>query len=144
MKRLNCMVVGMALLGLAGCQQGTATAPGTGTGTEGTKVRKLTVTSPGDQTVEGDKTDELTITISRSHFNGPVDIELRNLPATVSIVNKDLMIAADKTSLKLTLKADLAAKAIEKHKVLVAAKAKDEKDLPEATVEFALSVKPKS
>ena len=140
---LHCTIVGLAALVLAGCNSGTATAPNTSGGTDAGKVRKLTVTSPGDQTVHADRTDEMTISISRSHFNGPVDIDLRNLPATVSIVTKDLTIPADKSSMKVTVKADPTAKAIEKHKVMVAAKAKDEKELPEATVEFMLNVKSK-
>jgi hypothetical protein len=147
MRNLFCAVAGLAFLAAAGCNQGSSTAPGTGPGAPGggsNKDRKLTVTSPGSQTVHQDKTDEMTVSISRSHFTSPVKIELRDLPQGVSVVTKEMTIPADKSSMTVTLKATPDAKPVEKAKVWVIAKPVDEKDMEEAKVDFDLQVKPKS
>jgi uncharacterized protein YhdP len=134
----------------AGCQHGSSTAPSTApsaapnaNNNSANPPRKLTVTSPGSQTIRQDKTDEMTVSISRSHFASPVKVEIRHLPAGVTVDTKDLTIPADKTSLTLTLKAAPDAKSVDNQKVTLAAKATNEKDMEEATVDFDLSVKPK-
>jgi ABC-type Fe3+-hydroxamate transport system substrate-binding protein len=141
MKHLSCLVIGAALLA-AGCQQGSSTAPSTNPNRPG-DTRKLTVTSPGDQTVTQDRTDEMTISINRDNFSGPVAIELRNLPAGVELVTKDLTIPADKSSITVTIRANPTAAPADDHVVTVVAKAKEQADLPEATTTFKLDVKSK-
>jgi hypothetical protein len=146
MKQHRCIALLLLPILAIGCHQGSATAPGTAPANNSgsSNVRKLVVTSPGDQSVRLDQTDEMTITISRSHFTTPVGIELQNLPAGVSVVTTDLTIPADKTSLRVAIKAAPDAKTTEKHKVTIVAKAKEEKDMPDAKVDFELNVKPKS
>lgn len=106
-------------------------------------ARKLTVKSPGSQTVTQDKTDELTVSIDRDNFSAPVTIELKNLPKGVTVETKDLTLPADKNSLTVTVKAAPDAPAIVDHPVTVTAKAKDQTDLPDATTDFKLTVKTK-
>ena len=143
MKRALCAAAGLALLVLTGCQQGSSTAPSTDPSRPGA-ARKLTITSPGEQKITQDGTDELTVSIRRDNFTGPVDIELRDLPKGVTVVSKDLTIPGDKNSLTVALKAALDTATLDDHPVTVVAKAKDQKDLPEAVTTFKLDVKAKS
>jgi hypothetical protein len=142
MKRLTILSAAVAALIAAGCEQGSSTAPSTNKNKPG-EVRALKVTSPGSQTITQDKTDEMTVSINRDNFSGAVDIDLKNLPSGVTLETKDLTIPADKSSLVLTIKAGPTAPPVVDHAVTVSAKAKDQSDLKEATVDFKLTVKSK-
>lgn len=139
MRRFMTIAGGLLVVAAIGCQQGTSTDPSTDPSRPRSE-RRLTVTSPGIQTVTTDRTDEMTIAINRDNFTGPVDIEVRNLPSGVDLVTKDMTIPADKGSLTVTIKAAPTAQPVNDHTVTVAAKAKDQKDLPEATTTFKLDV----
>jgi hypothetical protein len=145
-KKVYCLIAGVSVAALAGCDKGTSTAPPTGAGANrGTsEVRKLTVTSPGEQTVTQDRTDEMTISIDRDNFASPVEIELTNLPKGVSVVTKEMTIPADKDSLTVTVKAAPDAPPVDNHKARVVARPKNEAGLKEAAVEFDMDVKAKS
>jgi len=126
----------------AGCGTGTSTAVSTNPNRPNAE-RKLTVTVPGSQSVTQDRTEDMTISINRDNFSGPVVIDLRTLPTGVQLTTQDMLIPADKSSLKVTVKANATAQAVKDHVVTVGAKAKDEKDLPEATATFKMDVKTK-
>lgn len=133
---------GFLALTAVGCGTGTATAPSKDPNKPNAE-RKLKVTVPNSESVTQDRTEEVSISISRDHFTGPVAIEFRSLPAGVSVTTQDMVIPADKSDLKVTLKATATAQPAKDHAVMVAARAKDEKDLPEATANFKLDVKSK-
>ena len=105
--------------------------------------RKLTVKAPSGQTVTQDRADEMTVSVDRDGFSGPVTIELKNLPKGVTVETKDLTLPADKNSLKVTVKAAPDAPAVVDHVVQVVAKAKDQADMPEVASDFKLTVKTK-
>jgi hypothetical protein len=106
-------------------------------------ARKLSVKGPTGQSVTQDRADEMTISVDRDGFSGPVAIELKNLPRGVTVETKDLTLPADKNSLKVTVKAAPDAPAVVDHVVQVVAKAKEEADLPEVASDFKLTVKSK-
>jgi hypothetical protein len=135
-------IVGLCFVGLVGCDKGATTGPSTDPNRPNAE-RKLTVTSPGSQTVTQDKTDEFTISINRDRFEGPVEIKIDNLPEKVELVTKEMTIPADKSSLAVTVKAAPDAPPVEDREVKVTAKAKDQKDMGEAVVGFKMNVKPK-
>jgi hypothetical protein len=105
--------------------------------------RRLIVTSPGSQTVTQDRTDEMTVSINRNLFEGPVTVRLHDLPKGVEVTTTDLTIPADKSSLKVTVKAAADAPTVTDHVVKVNAKAKDQQDTPEASTTIKLTVKSK-
>jgi outer membrane receptor for ferric coprogen and ferric-rhodotorulic acid len=142
MKHLLSTCAALAVVGLAGCKEGTSTAPSTNTNRP-ESARKLTVKSPGSQTLTQDQTDDMTISISRDHFSGPVDIHLKDLPQGVSVVTKEMTIPEGKDSVKVTVKADPGAPATSDHQVIVQAKPQGQPDMQEATVDFKLTVKAK-
>lgn len=142
MKRFICSVLGLAVVGLAGCQQGSSVASSTKPGAPG-ETRVLKVTSPGEQNITQDGIDDMTISISRTNFNGAVEIKIDNLPKDVKVTTEDLTIPAGKDSLTVSLKASPTAGVVEDHMVKVTATAKGESDMQPATVEFKLDVKAK-
>jgi hypothetical protein len=129
-------------LALTGCNKNSTTAPGTNPD-KPSSTKKLTVTSPGDQSVVVNNTDKFTVRISRDHFDGPVDVHVKDLPPGVSVVTPDLTIPAGQTSLEVTIKADDKAKPVEKHHSQVAVRAKDQADMQETSVVFDVTVKAK-
>lgn len=142
MSRLMLLIV-CGLFAAVGCNKETTTSAPSRDASKPNTPRKLSVTSPGSQTVTQDRTDELTVSIDRDGFSGPVTIELKNLPKGVTVETKDLTLPADKNSLTVTVKAAPDAPAVVDHLVSVTAKAKDQSDLPEATTDFKLTVKTK-
>jgi hypothetical protein len=130
------------LLGAIGCEKSTSSAPSTDPARPNA-VRKLSLTKPGSQTVTQDKTDEMSISINRDRFEGPVDVKIDNLPKDVEVVTRDMTIPADKSSLTVTLKAGPNAPTVTDHESKVTARAKNEKDLPEVTETFKVTVKGK-
>lgn len=141
-KTITALAAAVAIAFAAGCQQGSSTASSTTPGKPDSK-RVLKVTSPGSQTVTQDKTDEFTVSINRDNFSAAVDVDLKNLPAGVTLETKDLTIPADKNSLTVTIKAGPTAAPVVDHMVTVGVKAKNQTDLPEATETFKLTVKSK-
>lgn len=127
------------LVVLAGCNQTTTTAPGTNPNKPG-EARQLTVTSPGEQGVARNGTEKFTIRIDRDNFDGVIEVEIKNLPAGVSVVTPQMTIPAGKDSLEVTIKAAPDAAVVNDHKVQIVARAKDQKDLKEAVVQFDLDV----
>jgi ABC-type glycerol-3-phosphate transport system substrate-binding protein len=142
MKRLIYSILGVAVVGLAGCQQGSSTASSTNPSAPGAK-RVLKVTSPGEQTITQDQTDDFTISINRDNFTGPVDIKLENLPGKVKQVTTDMTIPDGKDSLTVTIKAEPDAGVVEDHVVTVTATAKNQTDMQPAKTDFKLDVKAK-
>ncbi len=142
MRRRHSTALGLMILVAVGCHQGTSTAPSTDPN-QPRAERRLAVTVAGQQTVTQDRTDEILVTAVRQNVGGPVDVELRNLPTGVEVVTKDMTIPADKLALTVTIKAAPKADPVAGHVVTVAAKARDEKDLQEATATFKLDVKSK-
>jgi hypothetical protein len=140
MKKLALLAVVGVMGGLVGCKEGSSSAPPTNPGAKGASARKLTVKSPGMQTITQDKTDEMTVGIDRDSFTGPIAIEVRNLPAGVSVATQQLTIPADQSSVTVTLKADPTADPVSDHVVTLAAKADG---MPEAVTDFKLTVKAK-
>jgi hypothetical protein len=129
-------------LALTGCHQNSTTAPSTNPNKPG-ETRKLTITSPGDQSVTVNNTDKFTVRINRDHFDGPVDVQVQDLPPGVTVVNTDMTIPAGKDSLEVTIKADDKAQPVNKHHAKVIAKAKDQADMKETSEVFDVSVKAK-
>ena len=68
-------------------------------------------------------------------------MEIRNLPAGVSVVTPDMTIPAGKDSMEVTVKAEKDAKVVDNHKVQIAVKPREQKDIPEAVVQFDMDVK---
>jgi hypothetical protein len=134
MRRGRSTALGLVILVALGGHQGTATAPSTDPSRPRAEWR-LAVTQ--------DRADEILVTAVRQNIGGPVDVELRNLPAGVEVVTKDMTIPADKVTLTVTIKAAPRADPVVGHVVTVAAKVRDQKDLPEATATFKLDVKTK-
>jgi len=141
MKRAIFLAVSLAFT-LVGCKSATTTAPSNDPN-DPNKVRKLTVNSPGDQSVRVNGTDELSVSIDRKNVDGPVAVELRNLPPGVEVVTQDMTIPAGKDKIHVTLRAKPEAKPVKDHKVNVVAMPKDEKDMKEVMIDFKLEVKPK-
>ena len=142
MRRGYLIAIGLMFLAAVGCNMATSTAPSTNPNKPNAE-RKLTMTVASQQKVTQDRTDEILVTILRSKFEGPVSVEFRNLPPGVEMVTKDMTIPADKSTLTATIKATPTAALAEGHVVTVAAKAKDQQDMPEVTTTFKLDVKPK-
>lgn len=143
MIRFAPIAVMCGLLAVAGCgKTETSTAPSKNPAKPNTP-RKLSVKGPSNQSVTQDRTDEMSVSVERSGFSGPVTIELRNLPKGVTVETKDLTLPADKNSLTVTIKAAPDAPAVVDHVVQVAAKAKEEADMPEVASDFKLTVKTK-
>jgi hypothetical protein len=134
-------IVAIAAVTLVGCERDTATAPSTDPNRPG-ETRELTITSPGEQDVNRNGTEKFTIRIDRDNFAGPIEIEIKNLPAGVERVTPtELMIPADQDSMEVTVKANPDAALVNDHKVQIIAWAKDQKDLKEATVYFDMDVR---
>lgn len=141
MKRLILAGVVVAAVGLAGCKEGSSVAPSTNPNRP-QDARKLDIKSPGSQTITQDATDEMTISIDRHNFQGPITIGLDSatLPKGISVVTKELTIPEGKDSLTLTIKATPNATPTEGHKVRVTASGSG---MPEAATDFPLTVKAK-
>src|SRR5260370_1416065 len=120
MKRFSFVVTGLlaaALLGVAGCpnpnrQQTTA---------EGGEGKKLTLKAPADTSVKPGETATINVDIARTKFSDPVELKFTGLPEGVRVVEKDMTLAKDVTSLKLTLRAGADAKTVDDHPVTVSA-----------------------
>jgi hypothetical protein len=142
MNRIYLAAVGVTVIALAGCgKEATSTAPPKPGQTE---PRKLTLTVPKEEGVTQAGTHEFEISVDRGGFAGDIEIAIADLPAGVSKVTDLMTIPAGKDSLKVTVKAEPAAKPVEDHLVKVTARAKDQKDIPEVSQTFKLDVKAKN
>jgi folate-dependent tRNA-U54 methylase TrmFO/GidA len=142
MKRLLSLGV-VAVVGLTGCKEGVSKAPPTGvvpSNATRDQARQLKIKTPGGQTVTQDTTDDMTVSIDRDNFAGPVTVELRELPKGITVTTKELTIPAGKDSVTVTIQAAPDAAPTDAHKVWAVAKAAD---MPEAKVDFDLTVKAK-
>ena len=101
MKKLIAVAMAFCLVGAVGCEQKSGTAQGTNPD----KPKKLTLRLADSQSITQDKTDDMTVNISRTEFKDPVTIEVKDLPKGVEVITKDLTIPGDKTMHTLTLKA---------------------------------------
>ena len=101
MKKLMAVALAFGLIGAVGCEQKSGTAPGT----EPNKPKKLTLRVADSHTITQDRTDELTVTVTRTQFSDPVTIDVKDLPKGVTLETKDLAIPGDKNTLTLTFKA---------------------------------------
>lgn len=110
----------LALILGAGCQESTTTGPST-TGRPA-DVKKLTVTTAQDQSIQQGETDKMKIMINRDNFKDPVKISLNDLPPGVEFVEKTATIPAADSSITLTLKASANAE-VGEHMVTVTAEA---------------------
>ncbi|HKB37485.1 MAG TPA: hypothetical protein VKD72_13645 [Gemmataceae bacterium] len=143
MKSLYVITAGLLAVVLAGCQTGSSTAPGTNP-QKPDQVRKLDVKIPvGEQNVTQDATNEVTVSVDRKNFNGPVTIEIRDLPKGVSVVTQDLTIPEGKDSVKVSFKAAADAPVVDNHVVSIVAKAKDMPETQPVTFKFDVKAKGK-
>jgi len=101
MKKLIAIALAFGLVGAVGCEQKSGSAPGT----DPNKPKKLTLRVVESHTITQDKTDELTVTVTRTEHKDPVTIEVKNLPKGVTLETKDLSIPGDKNTVTLTFKA---------------------------------------
>src|SRR5262245_27999896 len=118
MKKLDAIAMAFCQVGGVGCEQKTGTAPGTNPN----KPVKLTLRLAESQTITQDKTDDMTVNISRTEFKDPVTLEVKDLPKGVEVVTKDLTIPADKTMHTITLKAAPDAPPVTDHVIKIIAK----------------------
>lgn len=137
MKRLLGVFLAFGLIGAVGCEQKSTTSPNPN---NPNAPRKLTITTKSSQTITQDKTDEMDVAIMRKEFNGPVEIEVKDLPAKVTLETKDLTIPEGKNTLTLTLKAAPDAPPVTDHVFHVIAKAKE---VESVTADVKLTVKAK-
>jgi hypothetical protein len=111
--RKGILVLGIALLSLAGCKGDQPKSTG-GTITSmpmpGTKV--LTLLPSAEATVEVGGTSSLIIAIKREGFDDPVAIDIVGLPEGVAIVETDKTITKDADKKTFTLKAESTAKKV--------------------------------
>lgn len=132
-------VLAAGALALFGCNRTTTQAPGTNPA-KPEQTRRLSVTSPGEQDVARNGTEKFTVRVDRDNFAGPLKVEIRSLPAGVSVVTPDMTIPAWKDSTEVTVKAEKDAAIVNDHKVQIAVKPKDQTDIPEAVVQFDMDV----
>jgi hypothetical protein len=94
--------------------------------TEDASGRKLTLVAPADQNVKQASTEKVAIAIVRRGFDGPVEIDVDDLPSGVSMLGgTHAMIPAGSLTTDLTLLAEPNAKPVRDHKVQVNAKGPD-------------------
>jgi hypothetical protein len=86
-----------------------------------TEEKKLTVKAPADTSVTQGETATINVDITREKFTDSVDLKFAGLPDGVTVLEKDLTIAKDASSAKVTLKAAADAKPVDDQKVTVTA-----------------------
>lgn len=98
----------------AGCTRETKT-------TEGPAGKKLSVQGPSDTSVKQGETATISVDITRTNFNEPIELKFVSLPDGVTIMENDRTISKDVTVAKLTLKATPDAAPVKDQKVTVSA-----------------------
>jgi hypothetical protein len=140
MKRLLMLTLAVGLAGMLGCEQKSGTAPSTNPDKPG-EVRKITLTASEDHTITQGQTDDVMVTVTRSHHQDPVTLEVSDLPTGVTVDSKDLTVPGDKHTLTLRLKADPTAPPVKDHVFHIVGKAADMKS---DALNMKLTVKAKS
>jgi hypothetical protein len=140
MRMLFAAAISIGILCPIGCEQKSGTAPSTDPNKPG-EVRKLTLTVSGDHTITQGTTDDVMVLVNRSNFKDDVTLEVSDLPKGVTTMTKDLVVAGDKNTFTLTLKADADAPPVKDHMFHIVGKAKDIKS---DTLNVKLTVKAKS
>jgi hypothetical protein len=140
MRRLIALSLVAGLLGAAGCETKSGTAPSTNPNKPG-DTRKLTIAVSGDHTITQGATDDVMINVTRSNHQDPVTIEVKDLPKGVSLDSQDLTVPADKNSITIRLKAAPDAMPVTDHVFHIVGKAKD---LTSEVLNVKLTVKAKS
>jgi len=128
-KFVTCAVIVAAFLFVSGCKHATV---------EGSGGKKLTLVKPADQTIKRGETNQVSIAVTRDNFRDAVDISFDNLPAGVTVQDKDKKLAANDNTATFTLKADANAGLVTNHEVKVTATGPDGMKVTEA---FKLTVK---
>ena len=124
----SCLFFAIFLAGTA-CNQ---------TSVEGVGGQKLTLKKPADQTLVRGKTNDVRVEIARKNIDGPVALEVGQLPRGVRVATNDQNIPREKEAVTLTLHADPTADLVTNHRVTVTAKAEPG---VEATEVFQVTVK---
>jgi ABC-type glycerol-3-phosphate transport system substrate-binding protein len=142
---MKCLaMVGAALIFASGCSQSGSGTTGPSTNpNRPNEVRSLKVKSPSEASIKQNGTVDVEISVARGNFNGPVHLDFRDLPQGVKVVTPNTTIDSGKDSLVVALKAAPDAAVEKGHVVHVAAKANDQKDLPEDVASFKFEVKVK-
>lgn len=94
MRTLTTALILAVILPATACEESTTRAAG----------KKLTLTKPADQTIERGATNEISISIDRGGFTGPVNVRFDKLPRGVTVVETK-QIAADQSRADYTLHA---------------------------------------
>ena len=101
-------------IGLGGCAETTVRGP------EGTE---LSLVKPSDETVMQGETGDVLVKIDREDFEGPVEIEVADLPDGVNAAESETVIPSDEESVVLRLHADPDAVLVTNHEAMVKARA---------------------
>ena len=110
----------------------------------GTGGRKLTLMKPSDQSITRGKSNDVKISIDRTKFEGPIAVELAQLPKGVQVTSGDKTIPRERDSVTFTLQAAPDADVVTNHRVTVTAKAAGDTATPtdlQATEMFLVTVK---
>jgi hypothetical protein len=132
MKWMTLVAVVGLVFGVIGCGE-TGKVKGTG-------GKELKVTAPSNTTIKQGDSKEVSVTIKRTGFEDPVDVEISDLPRGVTADATKKTAEKGSNSVKFTLKADDDANPEDGHKAKVSARALDMKEGP---LEFTLNVKKK-
>jgi len=127
------LAAALAVIGIAGCNQQQAAVKGKDGEALTLNVPKVVSVSPG-------ATAPVRIGITRKQFDGPVTIELAQLPDNVTIVEKERVIAKGASEATFTLKAAISATG-QGHAVKVSASGDGMKAGP---VEFTVNIAEKT
>lgn len=133
MKSLTTMLaLGLTSFFSVGCQETTTTGPSTTAPVKVTRpgepnravdaTKKLSMMAAESQSIKRGDTDEVRVMINRDNFNDPVTIRVTDLPQGVEAVEPSIVISANESSAKLTLKANDDA-AVGEHQVKLVAEA---------------------
>jgi hypothetical protein len=137
MKLLYAGAMAIGFMCPIGCEQKTTTSSNPN---NPNSPRSITIDTKSSQTITQDKTDEIDVLITRKEFNGPVDLEVKDLPKGVTLETKDLTIGGDKNKLTLTLKAAPDATPVVDHTFHIVTKSKE---VASVTANVKLTVKAK-
>lgn len=132
MLKFAVLVTSFGLLALAGgCEK---------TAIEGPGGKKLTLSKPADQTIKRGETNDVKVSVSRTNFRDAVAVRFENLPAGVTVQDKDRKIAAEENSATFTLHAAPDAAIVSNQEVKVTVVGPDGMSVMES---FKLNVKDK-
>lgn len=142
MTRLILCAAVVGALALTGCEKNSTSAPSTNP-SKPSETRKLSISRIGDQTVTVNNTDKFTIRIDRDNFNGPVDVQVLDLPAGVTVVTPNMTIPEGQDSVEVTIQASDKAQPVDKQHAKAVIRAKNQPDMKETSAVFDVTVKAK-